>query len=98
MQAVDIDKSGSIDYHEFLIAATNRKKYLEKENLHKIFKDFDKDGNGSISISEIRTVLGVDCSNDKDKAFEKMLKMFDIDGDGEISKNEFVEMFKKILT
>ena len=40
--AVDIDKSGYIDYSEFVIAAMNEKQLLTNEKLQSAFKMFDK--------------------------------------------------------
>jgi calcium-dependent protein kinase len=56
--SVDSDKSGFIDYSEFVIASMNEKALLSTEKLQAAFKMFDKDGSGSISASEIKDVLG----------------------------------------
>lgn len=40
--AVDIDRSGYIDYSEFVIAAMNEKQLLTNEKLQSAFKMFDK--------------------------------------------------------
>ena len=40
--AVDIDKSGFIDYSEFVIASMNEKNLLTNEKLQQAFKMFDK--------------------------------------------------------
>ena len=40
--SVDIDKSGYIDYSEFVIAAMNEKQLLTNDKLHTAFKMFDK--------------------------------------------------------
>ena len=42
MSIVDINKSGSIDYMEFVMATVNRKKLLSKKALEKAFKMIDK--------------------------------------------------------
>ncbi len=95
MSEIDIDKSGTIDYNEFLIAATNRQYVLNKEKLEQTFKMFDKDGNGSISMDEIRSILGNSFTDQK--ALEAIIKECDTNGDGEISMSEFKEMMNKIL-
>ena len=41
-EAVDIDKSGFIDYSEFVVAAMNEKQLLTDEKLLTTFKMFDK--------------------------------------------------------
>jgi len=56
--SVDIDKSGFIDYSEFVIASMNEKTLLSNEKLQAAFKMFDKDGSGKISSDEIKEVLG----------------------------------------
>ena len=41
-EAVDIDRSGFIDYSEFVIASMNEKTLLSNEKLQAAFKMFDK--------------------------------------------------------
>lgn len=91
---VDIDHSGSIDYNEFLIAAANRQSILNKEKLEATFKAFDKDGSGTISAEEIKSVL---LANVDKKLIESTIKEVDLNGDGEISLSEFKEMMKKLF-
>ena len=55
--AVDIDKSGFIDYSEFVVAAMNEKTLLTNEKLQTAFNMFDKDGSGFISKDEIKEIL-----------------------------------------
>lgn len=47
--SVDTDKSGYIDYSEFVIATMNEKQLLTNDKLEAAFKMFDKDGSGKIS-------------------------------------------------
>ena len=54
---VDSDKSGAIDYSEFVVATMNEKNLLSNNKLQTAFKMFDKDGGGSISTEEIKQVL-----------------------------------------
>lgn len=56
--AVDTDKSGFIDYTEFVVASMNEKALLTSERLIGAFKMFDKDKSGEITPNEIKEVLG----------------------------------------
>ena len=56
---VDVDKSGEIDFSEFVTATVNRSNLFSEEKLRSAFNIYDKDKNGSISIDEIKEVLGV---------------------------------------
>ena len=59
MRAVDTDGSGEIDYSEWIVATTDKRRLLTDEKLKVAFKVFDQDGGGSISSSEIKEILGV---------------------------------------
>jgi calcium-dependent protein kinase len=95
MNEVDIDRSGTIDYNEFVMAATNRQNILNKEKLEATFKMFDKDGSGSISAEEIRSFLGNSFTDQK--SLDAIIKEVDGNGDGEISLVEFKDMMLKYL-
>ncbi len=45
MDQCDLDKSGNIDYNEFLTFSLNHKKLLSKNNLEAAFKAFNKVSN-----------------------------------------------------
>jgi calcium-dependent protein kinase len=96
MNEVDIDRSGTIDYNEFVMAATNRQNMLNKEKLEATFKMFDKDGSGSISSEEIRSFLGNSFTDQK--SLDAVIKEVDANGDGEISLVEFKDMMLKYLS
>ena len=94
MNEVDIDKNGTIDYNEFVLATINKQKLLNKEKLEATFKMFDKDGNGTISADEIKSVLGKAVN---EKILDDMIKEVDMNNDGEISLIEFKEMMLKFI-
>jgi len=93
--AVDIDKSGYIDYSEFVVAAMNEKQLLTNEKLQSAFKMFDKDGSGLISAEEIKEVLGFGKTL-SEEAVNDIIKQVDANGDGEISFEEFAQMMRKL--
>ena len=91
MKAADADGNGEIEYSEWIVATTDKKKLLTNEKLQLAFKVFDKDGGGTISSSEIREVLGVG-KNIDEKVWNDIVKEVDPNGDGEISLAEFKMM------
>jgi calcium-dependent protein kinase len=91
--AVDTDHSGYIDYTEFVVAAMNEKLLLNNQRLSAAFKMFDKDGSGSITPSEIKTVLQSD-NKLPEKVIESIIKQVDANGDGQISFEEFTVMMQ----
>ncbi len=58
-ELVDVDNSHEIDFSEFVTATVNRGNLLQDDKLRQAFAYYDKDNSGSISLSEIRNVLGV---------------------------------------
>ena len=65
-------------------------------SIRKAFSDFDQDGDGTISIAELRIVLGpggalggLKLNNDE---IDTLISVADKDGDGEISFEEFVNL------
>ena len=88
MGEVDSDKSGFIDYAEFLKAAMDTRKVLSIENLRSAFRNFDKDSSGKISLNELKKVLS-ERHLSNNGSWNKILEEFDNDGDGEIDLNEF---------
>ena len=89
---LDTDKSGKIDYTEFIAASLEKNIFLNEGKLKEAFKLFDTDGSGKISRSEITMILGHESTQGElDKLFEK----YDNNKDGEIDFEEFIHMMKK---
>eukprot|EP00343_Euplotes_focardii_P006815 CAMPEP_0205822176 /NCGR_PEP_ID=MMETSP0206-20130828/11273_1 /ASSEMBLY_ACC=CAM_ASM_000279 /TAXON_ID=36767 /ORGANISM="Euplotes focardii, Strain TN1" /LENGTH=287 /DNA_ID=CAMNT_0053118215 /DNA_START=725 /DNA_END=1589 /DNA_ORIENTATION=+ len=96
MEIADADKSGSIDYSEWVVATINKAQLLSDEKLKQAFQLFDRDGGGTISSTEVKEVLGVGKAFDE-KIWDEIIGEVDIDGDGEISYEEFKLMMSKLL-
>lgn len=74
-EAVDTDRSGFIDYSEFVVAAMNERQLTSNDKLQAAFKMFDKDNSGIISAEEIREVLQFGGSNQlSSKAIDDIIK------------------------
>lgn len=93
---VDVDNSGEIDFSEFVTATVNRGALLQDDKLRQAFRFYDKDDSGSISISEIKDVLGVGKSID-DQVWDQVVKEVDTDNNGEVDYEEFKAMMIKLL-
>jgi len=92
---VDTDKSGFIDYSEFIVATMSSKKNLSEEKLTAAFKLFDTDGSGTISPSELKEVLS-SSGQITDEAIEEILKQADENNDGEIEFGEFCKLMAQV--
>lgn len=93
IQEVDADGSGTIDFSEFLTMSTrNMKEADSEEEMIEAFRVFDKDGNGSISASELRQIMANLGQKLTDEEVDEMIREADMDGDGQIDYQEFVKM------
>lgn len=97
-ERIDYDKTGFIEYSEFVIATMNEKDLLSNDKLKHAFDMFDADGSGHISKDELVEVLSffqsVDKSLDSD-VIDRIVKQVDENDDGEIDFDEFTAMMFK---
>ncbi|OMJ81538.1 hypothetical protein SteCoe_17944 [Stentor coeruleus] len=96
LSLVDMDMNGYIDYSEFLMATMKKESLINKRNLETAFRIFDRDSDGSISASEIKSILGDDVES-LDEVWKEIISKVDQDGDGMISIKEFKDMMMKIF-
>jgi len=88
-EGIDLDKSGTINYNEFLASTLDYKKELKLEHIYEAFKSFDSDKNGKISLKEISDIIKP--INDEDIDYlDELIKSIDLNGDGEIDFDEFL--------
>ncbi|XP_052097729.1 calmodulin-A-like [Mytilus californianus] len=64
----------------------------EVAEFRETFKFFDKDGDGTISVNEIRTVMRSIGQNPTEADVEAILTRYDGDGNGKLDFNEFLGM------
>lgn len=96
MEGVDADGSGLIDYTEFLAASLDKKVYLQRDACWAAFSVFDQDGDGHITLEELKKILDDGSVNGvlDGRASEEILKEVDLNGDGTIDFDEFMEMMR----
>ena len=96
--AMDTDGDGRIDYTEFVTAAFNREVLLSKNNLDVAFKIFDADGNGSISLDELKAVFARGSASGKtEEVWSEIMQSADSNNDGEIDFTEFENAMMEVL-
>ena len=96
---IDINNNGYIDYEEFVSAAVNKKKFMNKNTLMLAFKFFDKDNSGEITFDEIEKMFN-ESFVDKVKVHEslqKIIKEVDLNVDGKITFDEFTIIMKNLI-
>jgi calmodulin len=92
---VDIDGNGNINFQEYisLMARRMRDGDLEEE-MKQVFKLFDRDGNGLVGASELKSVMIGIGEKITDDEVEDMIREADKDGDGYISYQEFKDIIE----
>ena len=90
IKSMDFDNNGYIEYEEFIRATIPKENLFTDVNLKTAFDMFDLDKNGSISLSEIKEVLGIK-KNDDDKVIEELMNEVQRTGNQEITFQQFKE-------
>ena len=90
---VDEDKSGTIDFQEFLHLMFRKMKIIDKEEeLLDAFNILDKDGNGKISKYELRYIIMSTESGLTEEEIEDFIKTIGIDEDGNVDLQDFINV------
>ncbi|KAF9173213.1 hypothetical protein BGX21_004456 [Mortierella sp. AD011] len=99
----DVDQSGTIDFEEFLSLANRLIKnksanFSEEEvaSFKECFDAFDRNGDGSISASELRSLLRIVGAKYGGSAVGDTMAEFDTNHDQHIDFNEFLMLVDKL--
>ena len=98
VNAMDTDGDGKIDYTEFITAAYNRELLLSQQNLQIAFKMFDQDGNGQLSMDELKSVFASGSASGKtEDVWQQIIASADTNKDGVIDYSEFEAAMMDVL-
>ena len=91
----DDNGDGEIDFEEFVSMMSQQESNMrEVDELQEAFNVFDKDGDGTITASELERVMQALGENVSRATIELMISSVDVNGDGEIDFGEFKQMMR----
>ena len=85
---IDFDNNGYIEFEEFIMNTIPKKHLFTDANLKTAFDMFDLDKNGSISLNEVKEVLGMGKEVD-DQVLNELRDEINTNGDEELNFEEF---------
>mmetsp|Transcript_41120 Transcript_41120/g.108006 ORF Transcript_41120/g.108006 Transcript_41120/m.108006 type:complete len:276 (-) Transcript_41120:367-1194(-) len=89
----EVSENGTVEFPEFCEMLSRKMKDTDGEQeIMEAFRLFDKDGNGSISVAELRNVMCQLGEKLSDEEVDEMVTEADMDGTGRINIEEFVQM------
>ena len=89
----DTDKSGFVDYTEFITMTLNWQKSLSDAQIEAAFQAFDRHQRGAIDLDDIKHLFASETSSETDVAvWQEMLEEVDENGDGVVDLAEFKHM------
>jgi calcium-dependent protein kinase len=92
---IDFNHDGCINFSEFITANFKKDKLLSEKTLQKTFNLLDLDGNGFITLDELKESIPIEITSKLE--WRELIEEVDKDGDNQISFEEFKEMMQKLL-
>ena len=90
------DEENQIDFREFLDLMTAKMSENDsKEDIKKVFKLFDEEGNGYITIDDLKRVAKELSENMDTIEMQEMIERADGDADGRVSFEDFYNIMTK---
>ncbi|KAL6339417.1 hypothetical protein AAG906_032950 [Vitis piasezkii] len=97
IEKIDVNRDGYVDMEEFgALYQTIMDERDEEEDMREAFNVFDQNGDGFITVEELRSVLS-SLGLKQGRTIEdckKMIQKVDVDGDGRVNYKEFKQMMK----
>ena len=83
VEKVDADRKGTIEFHDFLNMMQTKKDYSDCENeINEAFRVFDKEGNGLVSVAELKDALKSQGEKLTEEEVEELFKFGETDDIG----------------
>ena len=93
---LDKNKSGNIDFEEFLDMMTARMSDKDtREDIYKVFKLFDDDGTNTITLKNLRRVARELGETMTDEELQEMIERADSNNDKVVSMDDFYNIMTK---
>lgn len=92
---IDLDKTDTIDYYEFVASATDRSKLLTDENIEKIFNFLDIEHKHYLEKKDLIPLFG---KNIKEKEVDDFLSLYDRSHSNQLNLDSFRALIKKLVT
>ena len=93
---IDTDKSGFIEYSEFLASAVDREQIINEQTLKESFDFFDKGNNGLINLSDLKVVFKK-FKGFSIEEFKTIIDDVDLDDNKQINFEEYKNMMNNML-
>lgn len=90
---IDQDEDGFIGYEEFLRVALDQKIILTEQNLKMAFNKFDENGDGALSVEELKIVMGAH----DDPFFRQFVNTLCPDNEGNITYDRFCYLMRSLV-
>mmetsp|Transcript_22740 Transcript_22740/g.3741 ORF Transcript_22740/g.3741 Transcript_22740/m.3741 type:complete len:123 (-) Transcript_22740:32-400(-) len=93
---VDVDCSGNIDFEEFLTIATEERQQKDKRSdVDKLFRLFDDDRTGYVTIENLKRIARELGENVNDDDLKEMIERADTTGTGRVNMDDFYNIMTK---
>ena len=101
LKKIDQDRSGFIEYEEFIRATINKKNFISEDKVKIVFDLFKDPKTNTITVSELKVILGLASKQFSDKVWNEIISQIfhqvDENNDEEINLEEFKNMMLKWL-